>query len=412
MGTSTSRLSIRNLASCGGDGEGAHAPAQWIGDSVVYDVESATEQACTQGGGQREKSAAEGGEVSVLDAFSLISTVSHMTLMNPDNWCFANAAVYSLLWTTLSHSEFGHFSWGKQCNEISSFLERMSDSTGNLSNEDWFRDVLRCWGRSELAQLQGSISQRDAAEFVQVWLDSMHSGAFDMAWECRLEENGVTLHVVDRCSSTMPLFFQFEPLDLQVPSFDLSSLASRWHQVDGMWAGLIHLPSCLCIHLDRCVQRPGLSVVKCDCAFSPKSDIAHGTCLRPLPLVLPRTVLNINLELRGAFLSSLTSLLCGVILFMRCILLFCSMKHTLHFKVKIIFVCYSVLEKSVSADFCRATMLGSTSQVPMSSQSLSPMAAPMQTVPMSTQSLSAKAVPPQDVKHDGHLLGSDGLRAL
>ena len=211
-----------------------------------------------------------------LDRHALLHQVSHMALENPSNWCFANSAVYALLWTTLSFREFNVDTWGQQHTALYRFVSDRTSSMGNVSFEPWFQAVLRIWGRSDMDQLMGSISQLDAAEFVRFWLDQMQTDAFDMAWERRVEENGA-IHVIDQCSGNMPLFFQFAPIDLQTTLFDLSTLANRWRQVDGMSAGLVTAPNCICIHIDRCMQLPNGQLTKCESQLQPLAD-----CLIPI----------------------------------------------------------------------------------------------------------------------------------
>ena len=206
-----------------------------------------------------------------LDRFALLRLVANMVLMNPDNWCFANASVFSLLWTTLSLRAFDHGTWGKQCNQFCTFLAKMETADGNLSTEDWFKQVLRCWGKPDVVQLVGSISQHDAAEFISVWLEQLNSPAFRLTWERRLEENGC-VHKIDECVGTMPLFFQFDAFTLQLPSFTLSMLARTWNQVDGMQTGLTQLTDCICVHIDRCVQDSSGRVTKCTNALLPESE--------------------------------------------------------------------------------------------------------------------------------------------
>ena len=186
-------------------------------------------------------------------------------LANPNNWCFANVAVYNLLWTLLTFSAFEPAIWGMQCDAIQSFLLRVRTQTGNLSTETFFRDVLRCWGRSELASLNPSISQEDAAEFVQIWLRMLNTPAFDMRWEKRVLREDV-IHIVDSTTaSECPIRLQFDALTLTMSFCDLSRLALIWHQVDGMCTALLHGSSCVCLHVDRCNQDDEGRVFKIDC---------------------------------------------------------------------------------------------------------------------------------------------------
>ena len=285
-------LSVQYLDTHGGDGEEPQPSSKWPGDSTGCHLgtqpDEGQEQRTRQGevhhfSQDRNLNAGMNG----LDRFALLRLVANMVLMNPDNWCFANASVFSLLWTTLSLRAFDHGTWGKQCDQFCTFLAKMETADGNLSTEDWFKQVLRCWGKPDVVQLVGSISQHDAAEFISVWLEQLNSPAFRLTWERRLEENGC-VHKIDECVGTMPLFFQFDAFTLQLPSFTLSMLARTWNQVDGMQTGLTQLTDCICVHIDRCVQDSSGRVTKCTNALLPESefvipilmnDRAHCQCL-------------------------------------------------------------------------------------------------------------------------------------
>ena len=273
-------LPIQHLAFAGGDGEGTQPsskpPCITISDDHGISPDQGEEQGPWERQEQAKPSDGEVKESNQLDRQALRHTISNMVLVNPNNWCFANASVYSVLWTTLSVRNFESATWGRQCHHLCDFLDRMTRVRGDLSLEPWFTEMLRCWGRTELAQSHGSIAQNDAAEFVSFWLESMATPTFDMAWERRVEENGLT-HTVDKCIRHHPLFFQFAPIDQQASIFDLSVLASRWSQVDGMSAGLLHTPDCACIHIDRCVQDSDGRVMKCTSAL--QTDVE---CLLPI----------------------------------------------------------------------------------------------------------------------------------
>lgn len=104
----------------------------------------------------------------------------------------------------------------------------------------------------------------------------LQTSAFNLTWERRLDENG-TVHLIDECQGNKPLFFQFAPFDQQLSTFDLTTLARRWQQVDGMAAGLTTLTDCNCIHIDRCMKDAAGNLVKCDSALQPEAE-----CLLPI----------------------------------------------------------------------------------------------------------------------------------
>ena len=100
--------------------------------------------------GQQETSPESGTLMTALRATvrcGWLQTLAHQIFANHSNLCFANAAVGSFLWTTLSLSAFEKDFWGTQCKMLTDFLEQCSTQTICLHNEAWFVDVLRRWGR-------------------------------------------------------------------------------------------------------------------------------------------------------------------------------------------------------------------------------------------------------------------------
>ena len=205
------------------------------------------------------------GEHLRLTRDEMLRIVSQMILANPNNWCFANVTVYNLLWTLLTFSAFEPGIWGMQCNAIMCFLQKVQTQTGNLSMETFFRDVLHCWGRSDMASLANSISQEDAAEFVQAWLRMLNTHVFDMRWEKRVMQDDAVRVMDHNQASECPIRLQFDEFTLSLQFCDLSRLALLWHQVDGMSTALLHGTSCVCLHIDRCYQCPDGSISKIAC---------------------------------------------------------------------------------------------------------------------------------------------------
>ena len=193
----------------------------------------------------------------------LTEIVSKLVFANPTNWCFSNAAAYSLFWTLLTLRDFSLMLWGSQRHEITNFLLGAPNQVCNLAAQSFFRDVMRSWGREDLEHLNFSISQQDASEFVSVWLDILQTPAFQMQWEKRLSV-AADMRVLD-CSHEryMPICLKFDDT-LALSSFcTLNTLISLWHQVDGMATALLTASECLCVHLDRCTLGEDLTVCKC-----------------------------------------------------------------------------------------------------------------------------------------------------
>ena len=206
-----------------------------------------------------------------LDRPSMQRVLSHAILANPGNWCYANSTVISMLWTTLATSTFETAVWGYHSKALETFLCSLHDQEGHLAQTSWFQEVLQCWGIADSQQM-GRFSQHDAAEFVSAWLETMRSPAFNMSWERRVDDKAV-IKCVDHCAHTIPLFLQFDAFHLQLSSFSVNSLIDIWRQVDGMVAALTCMPTCVCIHIDRCVMvPPHNSIAKCDAVLNLESD--------------------------------------------------------------------------------------------------------------------------------------------
>lgn len=222
-----------------------------------------------EGEGQRQAQG-QATEVAVPKEGDLSATqpqlteiVSKLVFANPTNWCFSNAAAYSLFWTLLTLRDFSLMLWGSQRHEITNFLLGAPNQVCNLAAQSFFRDVMRSWGREDLEHLNFSISQQDASEFVSVWLDILQTPAFQMQWEKRLSV-AADMRVLD-CSHEryMPICLKFDDT-LALSSFcTLNTLISLWHQVDGMATALLTASECLCVHLDRCTLGEDLTVCKC-----------------------------------------------------------------------------------------------------------------------------------------------------
>lgn len=155
--------------------------------------------------------------------------------------------------------------WGTQCMEIMKFLLDSEHATKSLATQSFFRDIMHCWGNEAIGQLTFSISQQDASEYVHVWLGLLRTPVFSMAWEKRMSAAAET-HVMD-CNreDTVPPCLKFDDTTVHLPSCSLTTLVNTWHQVDGMRSALLAASPCICLHIDRCVMGPDLSVHRCNC---------------------------------------------------------------------------------------------------------------------------------------------------
>ena len=229
----------------------------------------------------QDETGSQRGEVTTIPALTnadmkfLQRHVAFLTLENPGNFCFANAAVLSFLWTTLSLQTCDFQNWGTQRTILTQFLLGHYSTHANLGEESWFQHIMRCWGRSDPEVDIDSLSQQDAAEFIHVWLELLATPAFDMSWERRLLENDRP-RTVDSSGPYMPICLKFDDHLAHMQSCDLTSLFNIWRQVDGMQAALTTAPICLCIQLDRCIQTPSGDIYKSECKINP-----DNTCIVP-----------------------------------------------------------------------------------------------------------------------------------
>ena len=152
------------MASASGDGTFSHLASGWMQPETTQSAteltgfQSPTHTAAakpTQGQGQEQGEASEDGQGRSLslpsmraqsEARTLLKHLSCLSLDNPGNLCFANATTYALLWTTLSTHVWRPEFWGAQHQKLQTFLGEARHTCSQLSSEDWFLQILRCWG--------------------------------------------------------------------------------------------------------------------------------------------------------------------------------------------------------------------------------------------------------------------------
>jgi len=264
MGAHASPGSFKRVDIDGYESETPQQDAITLGAAVGTNDGTQTGQSERQGEGQRpspQTSEDQDRGHRALTRTELMSILAHTVLENPNNWCFANATFHSLLWCMLSLTHFDSAMLGTQCGALMNFLVKLQTQAGNLSQESFFTEVLQCWGPADLAATNASISQQDAAEFIQHWLQLLDSAVFDMRWERRLKTDE-TVRVMDFSTKYTPICFKFDMQTLLLHSCDLTALGMIWHQVDGMVTSLVSASDCVCVHLDRCVQGPA-GIYKC-----------------------------------------------------------------------------------------------------------------------------------------------------
>ena len=225
-----------------------------------------------KGQDQAPDSPAKTGGAGELTKPEIVTILANMVLENPNNLCYANAALYALVWTLVTLNQYHTSLWGTQCQDIMIFLASTRDRPGNLVRASFYQHLLRCMGDTEINLRSGSISQQDSAEYVQLWLQMLQTTAFDMQWEKRYDADGHVYVMDSQHTCHTPLCLKFDAITVQCSLCDVTSLARSWHQVDGMKTGLLRASPCLCIHLDRCTIGPQLEIFKCDSKLQADSE--------------------------------------------------------------------------------------------------------------------------------------------
>ena len=109
---------------------------------------------------------------------------------------------------------------------------------------------MRCWGRLDLFPDPAQLTQQDALEFINAWLNLLQSDGFNMRWEKRLEQTG-NIAIFDCGATTMPICIRIDDQLVHSYTCDLTQLLYSWRQADGMVTALTVAPPCLIIQLDR-----------------------------------------------------------------------------------------------------------------------------------------------------------------
>lgn len=97
-----------------------------------------------------------------------------------------------------------------------------------------------------------------------MWFSMLHSTAFDMKWEKRLEENDL-VRVFDTGSPHIPICLKFDTLLAHTTTCDLTQLFRVWREDDGMSTALTTAQPCLCIQIDRNVADAMNNIYRSEC---------------------------------------------------------------------------------------------------------------------------------------------------
>ena len=274
LATDATPVPLSDLADHGRLVEDAQSPAEPIGASTPEDTGHDTSDTERQGEGQDEVQTNEAGGTGILmpdltnqDMRHLLTHVALLVLENPGSLCFANAAVTTFLWTSMSLDQCDFCNWGTQRQQLTQFLLASYATPTNLCDHVWFQETMRCWGNQNPAVHNDDITQQDATEFIHVWLEHMNTPAFDMRWERRFLEND-RLRTFDSGGPFTPIWLHLDETTAHANSCTLTQLFCLWRQVDGMQAALMQAPQCLCLQIDRCTRDRTGQIHKSDCMIN------------------------------------------------------------------------------------------------------------------------------------------------
>lgn len=220
----------------------------------------------SQGQGERQiyRESGQKGDLNLDLVETLIKQMCRLRLANDRNWCYANSAVVSLIWTLLCLHQPMVDHWGQHSAALISFLQQVADCSALLPETDWFQQALGDWGASQ--------GQMDSAEFVQRFLLWMQSTAFDMRWERRLAtDHG--MQVFDCSMACTPITLTLTT-QMHIRGHALiSDLFANWSQEQSMVAALLEASVCLCIGIDRFVRDEAGEVIRSMCNIDMDAEV-------------------------------------------------------------------------------------------------------------------------------------------
>ena len=165
--------------------------------------------------------------VIAADRSRLAQIVTSWVMQNPANRCYVNSSMIAMVWANLHRLHFSFDDWGVLQEGLKAMMQ-----CGD------FQDHLAAWD---------GIRQHDAAEFTTFLMSKMDSAAVHCIWERRFarETGAVKRHA--HAMGAMLLHLRVMP----EPVHSLRQLVENWHTESGMITAFSHLPSLICIHLDR-----------------------------------------------------------------------------------------------------------------------------------------------------------------
>ena len=207
--------------------------------------ESPNADARDPAGGTERQEPGEGqeGPLTLQARCSLRESLANLVLDNPSHLCFANAALASFLWASLSRTGFKYTDWGIPASLFCDMLR--SPDPYSVDSQPWYDGLTRNW--------EDNHGQADSAEFTQMLIQWVSPAFYCSYWHRRWTQcEKVLIH--DHGDRFQPLFLQLEPTRVTNGMIRLTDMLRSWHGELGMNAALLKAPESLCVHLERNVQ--------------------------------------------------------------------------------------------------------------------------------------------------------------
>ena len=178
---------------------------------------------------------------SARDYYS--QALERLCLTNPSSLCYANSAVLSFLWATLSRAAFRPGDWGVPRALFQDLLDNPSQEPVNLAIQPWMRALLLDWDDNE--------GQADSAEFTNRLIRWVQPACVNNRWHRRVcSGENLPAEIHDFGDRFMPVVLQIDPVYIHNDSIRLQDLIRCWHN------------ELVCVHIDRFIQRPAGGVRK------------------------------------------------------------------------------------------------------------------------------------------------------
>ena len=230
----------------GDDRKTTHSADVKAGDHVGRD-DGQGSQIEYQRTGKRENQGQSDEAVTQTRRQALRQGLLCLVMGNTGTLCYANSAVLSYLWASLSRTDFRYSDWGALSAQFQELLTHTSEEPVHLDSFEWFQNLVANWS--------DQFSQADSAEFTHRLLSRVNTPIVSNEWQ-RLVFLGENMILHDLGAEHMPITLQLDPSMIDQDEIHLNTLIRTWHNELGMVAGLTQAADLVVIHLDRFVRSP------------------------------------------------------------------------------------------------------------------------------------------------------------